>query len=441
MDKSIIQLVDELPTDNITVKVLKALDYVVPNQWDNLVGFDNSIRSITGEIDASVIQKIRDRTVSLYQDPQKGYQAAIKLYQIIDKADTAMAVAALANKVGEKIGFLSFLSNITPKADITQSIDLALKIAVEIIAFCKLNGIPQPNPQEFANSLANNYQNASLMRMAALVCLDGIIPLGPNFISKIQEIISGADSNIITQNPTFLAVQSFLPGNNPTDKLGFITQAFNSVQGWMNNLVSKSGITPQSIFKSLGNFIQIADDNLDYVAAFLDQTTNYYEHTGIQTVARSLILQTHILVKEEIQKEQQIPQDVSSAVNKSTTPGIESDANQYAVGKAVEVWDSEEADWYQANIEKIEDNQFFIHYIGYGSSYDEWVGEDEIRTRALGSSNENGYAVGQKVKTWDEDNEEWYSATIEKIQGQQYFVHYSGYDSSYDEWVDQEEIR
>jgi hypothetical protein len=35
--------------------------------------------------------------------------------------------------------------------------------------------------------------------------------------------------------------------------------------------------------------VDVADDKLDYLAAFLDGTTNYFEHTGIQTVARTLI--------------------------------------------------------------------------------------------------------------------------------------------------------
>ncbi|MBD2362161.1 hypothetical protein H6G36_13365 [Anabaena minutissima FACHB-250] len=433
MDKSIIQLVDELSTDNITVKVLKAVDYIAPSQWNNLVGFDNSIRAITGETDTKVIQKIRERAVALYQDPQQGYQSVIKLYQTIDKADTAMAAAALANKVGEKIAFLSFLSNITPKADLTQTIDLVLKIAIEIIAFCKLNGIPQPNPQEFAKSLTNNYQDASLMRMVALVCLDGILPLGPDFLNKINELISVTDASQIAQNPVFSAINTSLPGNNPTEKLGFLTQGFNSVQGWIGNLVSKTGVTPQSIFSSLGNFIQIADDNLDFVAAFLDQSTNYYEHTGIQTVACSLIKQAHILVKQEIQQEEQSSvKDISSAVKV--------DNDQYALGKTVEVWDGEEEDWYSGTIEKVKENEYFIHYAGYGSSHDEWIGSDDIRTRDKASSDDNGYAVGLKVKVWDEENEDWYSATIDKIQGQQYFVHYLDYDSSYDEWVDLEEI-
>ncbi|NER01095.1 MAG: hypothetical protein F6K30_31130 [Cyanothece sp. SIO2G6] len=48
MSKPIYQLVDELPKGGITVMSLKALDFVVPGQWDNLVGFDHTIRTVTG---------------------------------------------------------------------------------------------------------------------------------------------------------------------------------------------------------------------------------------------------------------------------------------------------------------------------------------------------------------------------------------------------------
>ncbi|MBK4729827.1 hypothetical protein JJD41_08110 [Oxynema sp. CENA135] len=290
MDKSIVELVDGLPTDNITVKVLKAVDYLMPGQWENIVGFDNTIVAVTGKTKPKKIAKIRDRAIALYNDPKNGYQTAVKLYQTIDKADTAMAAAALANKVGEKIGFLSFLSKITPKADQTQSVDLILKLAVEVIAYCKLNGIPQPNPREFASALTNNYQDAALMRMNALVCLDALVPLGPDFLGKVHSIIDNSDASVVASNPVFLAVNNAIPGSSNSDKFGFITQGFNSVQGWMNGLVAKTGVTPQKISSRLGQFIQFTDDNLDFVAAFLDQTTNYYEHTGIQTVARKLIV-------------------------------------------------------------------------------------------------------------------------------------------------------
>ena len=36
MSKTIFELVDELPSDNITIKALRALDFIVPGEWDNL---------------------------------------------------------------------------------------------------------------------------------------------------------------------------------------------------------------------------------------------------------------------------------------------------------------------------------------------------------------------------------------------------------------------
>lgn len=433
MSKSIIELVDQLPTDNLTVKVLKSLDNLLPNQWNNLTGFENSIRSLTGESDPQMIQRISDRAVALYSDSKQGYQLAINLYQTIDKADVAMATAALANKVGEKISFLAFLGNITPKADLTQAIDLGLKLMVEMIAYCQLNGIPQPNPQTFVQALNTNYQDAALMRMNTLVCLDGLLPLGPDFISKIHQTIQTADLSVITQNPIFQTISNFIPGNSPGEKVGFIDQSVNAAQGWMNNLITKTGITRQSISQNLGNIIQIADDNLDFVAAFVDQTTNYYEHTGIQTVARKLILTAY----ESVQAGNPPPISVNSPQTVST---IASSSPQYSVNQTVEVWYEEDEDWYQATIQKIKGKEYFVHYIGYGTSDDTWVEEENIRTRNHEESDDNGYAVGQKVKAWDEEQEEWYTATIQKIEGNQYYVHYMDYDSSYDEWLDADEI-
>ncbi|MEB3248259.1 MAG: hypothetical protein VKK07_02830, partial [Merismopediaceae bacterium] len=58
---------------------------------------------------------------------------------------------------------------------------------------------------------------------------------------------------------------------------------------WMRDFVTSRNLTPQSVAHHLSQFVEIADDKLDYVAAFLDMSTNYYEHTGIQTLARRLI--------------------------------------------------------------------------------------------------------------------------------------------------------
>lgn len=288
MSKSIFQLVDELPTNNITVMMLKSLDFVVPGQWHNLVGFENTIKEVTGESDQSIIQQIGDRAVRLYNDQSQGYQRAMWLYQTVDNVDTALGAAALANKVGETIPLLGFLNKVTPNPDKAQAIDLSLKLVVELIAFCQINGIPGDSIGDFVASLAD-YSGDSLMRIAALISVDGLIPLGPDFIKKVQTTISGISPRDLEQNETFKRISQFIPGGSSAGQLDFIGNSFDSVKGWMDSFVRDRGLTPQMILDHIQSFIEISDDKLDYVAAFLDMSTNYYEHTGTQTLAKCLI--------------------------------------------------------------------------------------------------------------------------------------------------------
>ena len=283
MSNSIIDLVDNLPTNNITVKVLKSLDFVLPGKWGNLVGFDNSISAITGVTTTQDIAEIRDRAIDLYDNKKNGYQTAIWLYQTVDSADKAIAAAALADKIGDTFRFIPFLDKLTPKADSVQSVDLKLKLVAELIAYSKIHGIAL-NPVKFATSLKDNYHHEALLRMAALICIDGIIPLGANFVSTIRTDLE--TGNNIVKTPAFNAVSDLIPVE---DKQGFINESFDAVGDWMDNVINSFHLTRNSLVGKFGGFIEIADDKLDYLAAFLDGSTNFFEHTGIQTVARQLI--------------------------------------------------------------------------------------------------------------------------------------------------------
>lgn len=288
MSKSIFELVDQLPTGGLTVSLLNSLDFVAPGQWHNVVGFVNTIKTVTGETDEDLIQQIGERAIYLYNDRSQGYQRAMWLYQTVDGTDKALGAAALANKVGESIPLLGFLNKVTPKPDKAQTIDLALKLVTELVAFCQINGIPGDSIGDFVASLGE-YSGESLIRMVALVCVDGLIPLGPDFINKALSSINQTSPQELEQNSTFKNIQDSIPGNNSSSKLNFIGESFDSVKGWMGNLVASNNLTPQKVVNNLQNFTQIADDKLDYLAAFLDVSTNYYEHTGTQTLARRLI--------------------------------------------------------------------------------------------------------------------------------------------------------
>ncbi|MDX2100144.1 MAG: hypothetical protein SFW36_20400, partial [Leptolyngbyaceae cyanobacterium bins.59] len=228
MSKSIFELVDSLPTGGITVSALRALDFVVPGQWQNVVGFTNTIKTVTGETDEGLIQQIGERAITLFNDRSQGYQNALWLYQTVDFTDKALGTAALANKVGEKIPLLGFLGKLTPKADKAQTIDLSLKLVAELVAFCQINGIPGDSIGDFVASLGD-YSGESLMRMVALICFDGLVPLGSDFLLKAQSVISGLGPQDLEQNATFQRMNDLIPGGNSAGKLGFIGESFDSV--------------------------------------------------------------------------------------------------------------------------------------------------------------------------------------------------------------------
>lgn len=268
--------------------MLRSLDFVAPGEWQNTTGFVNTIRTVTGETDESLIQQIGERAIYLYNDRSQGYQRAMWLYQTVDSTDKALGAAALANKVGERIPLLGFLNKVTPKADKAQTIDLCLKLVAELVAFCQINGIPGDSIGDFVASLGE-YSGESLMRMVALVCVDGLIPLGPDFIQRALLTLNQTTPQELEKNTTFQNINDAIPGNNSAGKLNFIGESFDSVKGWMSDLVISRGLTPQKVVDNLQHFMQVADDKLDYLAAFLDVSTNYYEHTGTQTLARRLI--------------------------------------------------------------------------------------------------------------------------------------------------------
>ncbi|MEI6332720.1 MAG: hypothetical protein WCP16_26045 [Pseudanabaena sp. ELA645] len=288
MSKTIQQLVDELPTNNLTISALRSLDFIAPGEWQNVVGFVNTIKTVTGETDEDLIQQIGDRAIYLYNDRSQGYQRALWLYQTVDSTDKELGAAILANKVGEKIPLVGFLNSITPKSEKTQTIDLCLKLVAELIAFCHINGIPNDNIGDFIGAL-EEYSGESFIRMAALVCFDGLIPLGSNFADRALSWISLTSPNELEQNVTFRNIQEVIPGQNSGSKLSFIVESFNSVTGWMGNLVGSHDLSPEKVANNLRGFIDFSGDKLDYLGAFLDASTNYYEHTGTQTLARRLI--------------------------------------------------------------------------------------------------------------------------------------------------------
>lgn len=88
-------------------------------------------------------------------------------------------------------------------------------------------------------------------------------------------------------------------------------------------------------------------------------------------------------------------------------------------------------------------NKCKIHYKGYEHKWDEWVGADRIRTASSGgskaSASSRAYYVGKRVKVlW---NGKWWNAKVLRVKNNKYYIKYDGYGSKWNEWVGNSRIR
>jgi hypothetical protein len=290
--KPLYKELEELPDSGLTVTVLNALDWIVPGEWENVTSFEEMITKTTDEDDEDVVQAIGEKAMELYSDSNEGYQRAVQIFSMVDSIDKVAGAAALANKVGSKFSFLGVLEKFTPKADTTQTIDAAVKFVAELAAFCYCNGIPGDSVGDFASSLIA-YGKEDIMRIAAWVALDCAIPLGPDFLQKMMSSIQSISSGELSNNSMFQKIASYLPGNSLDAKRELIATNLSSSGDFLNNFATERGVEQQTVYDRIMPYLETADNSLDYVAAILDIYTNYYEHTGIQTVARRVITRAY----------------------------------------------------------------------------------------------------------------------------------------------------
>jgi hypothetical protein len=286
MTESLHAVLEGLPQSSLTTHVLGALDWIVPGEWRNITVFDELIKDVTGETDEALIQQVGERALQIYADAGNGYQRAISVYKGIDSASTVAGAASIANLAGQRFEILSFLTNVTPKPDTTQSIDAGIKFAGELVAFTLTNGIPGDSVGDFVSALGN-YGKEERMRVAAWLAIDCVLPLGPDFIDKILGALDGPLENI-ENNRVFKFVSAHLPGGL-AEQRDTIKRNIVESRGHLESMVANQGITQESVLAKVKEYVAIADDKLDLVAAALDLGTNTFEHTGIQTVARRVV--------------------------------------------------------------------------------------------------------------------------------------------------------
>jgi hypothetical protein len=246
------------------------------------------VRAVSGDVRMGRIQAIANHVDQLYAE-DGGARRAVFFYRLADSVDKGVAAAALANKIGERFSALSLLAKITPKADTVQTMDLCLKLTCEALAHLSLRGLSKDAIAQWAEDLnrGDQYGNESALRLAALIGLDGLLPLGPDFLAKVGSALSGG-SLAWTDNALFRKLAEHLPGAGNQEKVGFISSVLHKASAPLNGFIERTGLTRDKVVGSIKKVTDLSDDKLDYAAAFFDASTSYMSHTGVQTVARHL---------------------------------------------------------------------------------------------------------------------------------------------------------
>ena len=278
----------ELPARSLTTLTLSALDFVIPGDYQNVTDLETMVKAVSGDVRMGRIQAIANHVDQLYAE-DSGARRAVFFYKLADSTDKAVAAAAFANKVGERFGALSLLAKITPKADTTQTLDLCLKLTCEALAHLSLRGLSKDAITQWAEDLnrGEHYGNEAALRLAALIGLDGLLPLGPDFLTKVGAALSGGSLGW-TDNALFRKLAEHLPGGGTDEKVGFVSSVLHKASAPINAFIERTGLTREKVVSSIKQVTDLSDDKLDYAAAFFDASTSYMSHTGLQTVARHL---------------------------------------------------------------------------------------------------------------------------------------------------------
>lgn len=292
MGEPIHRVLEALPQTSLTTRLLGALDYLVPGEWENVTVFEEMVRKVTGESDPALVQKVGERAIAIYNDGGESYQRAVEVFHLVDDVGTLAGVASFANRLGEDVKFLGFLDNITPKPEKTQAIDAGVKFAAELVNFCFINGIPGDSVGDFAGALAS-YEKEDRMRIAAWLAFDCVLPFGPDFIAKIMDHFRSTAAEELGQTSRFAQVAHLIPGNAIEEKVDLITKNLDAASGHLNEFVAGKGMTQSSVLDTIRQHIDIAEKGGEYIAAAIDIGTNCFEHTGIQTVARKVITRAY----------------------------------------------------------------------------------------------------------------------------------------------------
>ncbi|MCE3297164.1 MAG: At domain protein [Crocinitomicaceae bacterium] len=109
-------------------------------------------------------------------------------------------------------------------------------------------------------------------------------------------------------------------------------------------------------------------------------------------------------------------------------------AQDFKAGETVMALENDDLLWYKATILETGSEKCKIHWEGFSSEYDEFINNDSFWKEGM------PFLVGDKLQGLETDGK-WYNAKVLEINGSKYFIHWGGFSSEYDRWISYDSLR
>ncbi len=288
MSRPVLERLERLPRRGLTVLALQGISLLVPGGWNNTTRAEDLIAEVIGSRDPQLVAQVRARADLLSQARHEGYGRALSLYDAVNRSQHATGGLRFLANVTAGLPLLKRISSITPPADTLQAVDLSLKVGAELLAFTQVNGLPGDSFVDFGAALAD-YAGEARVRMAALICFDGLLPLGDQALQRLDGLLGAAGPQELRQLPAYGRMAAMIPGRGDQAHLSFLRKGVDQWLGWAGGFVGELGLSGQKAVRALEISIGPWQGRMDQLAAFLDAFTDTYAHTGVQAVARRLV--------------------------------------------------------------------------------------------------------------------------------------------------------
>jgi len=280
----------ELGDDGPTAALLRAMSFVVPGDWENPRDLDTFVGDAAPDADDATRRHVRDRALSLYAPLTSPYRRALAIYSSADLVDRAGAASSLAMRIGDRFLILGALERLTIGSPLVQAVDAGVKLVAETLAFSQLHGDVAASPDGVRALFENMHEHAreDRLRLATWVVVDGVLPMGPNFVQHSIDALRGAGAAGLARSIVFDRLAGLIPGESTDEKKEHIGRTLDSARGWVDGFVAEHQLTSFGVADRVRQVIDVSESGCEVVAAAADAVTSYFRHTGTQTVARAV---------------------------------------------------------------------------------------------------------------------------------------------------------